>query len=480
MSRHALLLIHAWLAKVLFLQFEPLNDVDIHWQVRLGQLALEQGQLITSDPFTFTHADEPVPTIGWLAQIIFAALYDVGSWRAVQIVHLMMFGGALVLSGWTAVVECRRKNLPLGMFSLVAAVTLAFIVSASNSMVRPQSFGLLCFSLLLYVVRNEWRWPVKFAAAVPILLFWQNTHPSVVLGAVAVAGLAGAAWLVWFIRRDTPIPLGLTGMVVLAALAQLATPMGWHVFETSAANLHISRDVLGVTEWLPAWSATIRQAMLGFAVAMVISIALLARLGRRVELKALVLFVGFAILACSAARFAIFWALAMIPAWAVWIEQAKPKAMFMWCGEYPVRRATVTTVLLCGGALALAGPSTLQSSVKDEFALAEGLVQLRSALPQGRIYNYREWGGPLILAGHPDWRVAIDGRLYLYGESDWQRYNLAALGRVPLAELVEQYQPDAFFLKPSFHENLIELLHQSAQWRESYSDDNCAVFVKSP
>ena len=349
------------------------------------------GRLITADPFTFTHADEPVPTIGWLAQIIFAALYDIGSWRAVQIVHLMLFGGALVLSGWTAVVECRRKQVQLGMFSLAAAVTLAFIVSASNTMVRPQSFGIFCFALLLHVVRSQWRWPAKFAAVVPILLFWQNAHPSVVLGAVAVAGLAGAAWLVWLTRRDSPVPLGLTGVVVIAALAQLATPMGWHVFETSATNLHISRDVLGVTEWLPAWSASIRQAMLGFGMAMAVSIVLLIRLGRMVELKALVLFVGFAILACSAARFAIFWAVAMIPAWAVWIEQTKPKSMFMWRGEHSVPRVTVIAVLLCGGALALLAPSTLQKRVKDEFALAEGLAQLHSAVPQGRIYNYREW-----------------------------------------------------------------------------------------
>ena len=154
--------------------------------------------------------------------------------------------------------------------------------------------------------------------------------------------------------------------------------------------------------------------------------------------------------------------------------------MFLWRGEHPVPRAIVIAVVLCGGALALLVPSTFQRSVKDEFALAEGLAQLRSVVPQGRIYNYREWGGPLILAGHPDWQVAIDGRLYLYDESDWDRYNSAALGEVPVAELEEQYQPDAFFLKPSFHVNLIELLSETPRWREAYSDDNCSIFVKSP
>jgi hypothetical protein len=104
------------------------------------------------------------------------------------------------------------------------------------------------------------------------------------------------------------------------------------------------------------------------------------------------------------------------------------------------------------------------------------MTRLREVVPQGRIYNYREWGGPLILAGHPDWQVAIDGRLYLFGEDDWRAYHEAALGRISPDELARRYNVDAFFLHPSYHHRLIARLRETGSWREVHADDYCVIF----
>jgi hypothetical protein len=104
---------------------------------------------------------------------------------------------------------------------------------------------------------------------------------------------------------------------------------------------------------------------------------------------------------------------------------------------------------------------------------------LRAWLPAGRVYNYREWGGPLILEGTPDWQIAIDGRLYLFpDEEEWREYNDAALGRVPLDELVRRHQPDAFFLRPTFHAGLVERLRAAPDWRAVYQDDVSVIFIR--
>ena len=474
---HSILLASVWLLAVLLLQFEPLNDVDIHWQVRVGQLMLEQGRLITEDPFTFTHATAPVPTVGWLAQLVFAALYDVGSWRAVQIVHVMLFAGAFYVAGRSAV----RNSSSVGLFSLALALFLGFVAGASNSMVRPQSFGIFCFAMLLYIVRSDWRlWP-KVMALVPLLLIWQNTHPSVLIGVVAVGALAGAGWINHFRNRNPGapgLPWGLTLIVALAGVAQLATPMGWHIFEISAGNVHIARDVLGVTEWLPPWEEGIREAMLGAALACALTALLLIGLKFKVRLDDFALFAVMTALMLTAARFAVFWALAMVPIWARWIEQLKPGAAFAWRGDRAAGGTVSALLYGLGIPLALLLPTLLQGPVADQFALGRGIAHLKEVVPRGRIYNFREWGGPLILAGHPDWQVAIDGRLYLYGEQDWRAYNQAAEGAVSVEDLVRQYRPDAFFLRPNFHAELAKLLRESAGWHEDYRDENCAVFVR--
>jgi hypothetical protein len=107
----------------------------------------------------------------------------------------------------------------------------------------------------------------------------------------------------------------------------------------------------------------------------------------------------------------------------------------------------------------------------------QGISYLKSVLVHGRIYNYREYGGPLIFAGYPDWQVGLDGRLYLYDKAVWRDYNNAALGKVPLQELVARHQPDAFFLHPRFHKQLIEMLRRSQAWCKFYSDAQCIIFL---
>lgn len=477
-TRYSMLLFCVWLLAVMLLQFEPLNDVDVYWQVRLGQMMLEQGRLITADPFTFTHAGAAVPTIGWLAQLIFAALYGVGSWRLVQIAHVMLFAGAFWIAGQTAVRWFRNRGQGISVFSVMFALFLGYIAGASNSMVRPQSFGIFCFAALLYLLRTDWRLWVKLIALIPLLLIWQNTHPSVVIGGGAVVALAGAAWLVRMNDKQAPTPWSLTLIVMLVGLAQLATPMGWDIFATSAANVHMARDVLGVSEWMPPWHAEVREAMLGFGLSLAVTVGLLIALRRRVRLADLALFAAMTVLALSAARFAVFWAVAMVPIWARWIEQVKPQAVLGWRGEVPARNLLSALVMGLGLPVAVLLPAVLQGPVADQFALSAGIARLKQVVPAGRIYNFREWGGPLILAGHPDWQLAIDGRLYLYGERDWQAYNDAAAGAVPLDDLVRQYQPDAFFLRPNFHDKLIERLRHAPDWREDYRDANCSIFVR--
>ncbi|KKL62447.1 hypothetical protein LCGC14_2185140, partial [marine sediment metagenome] len=50
-----------------------------------------------------------------------------------------------------------------------------------------------------------------------------------------------------------------------------------------------------------------------------------------------------------------------------------------------------------------------------------------------------------IWAGAADWRVTIDGRLYLYTAAEWRRYHEIALGRVPVAQIQQWYDPEGFF-----------------------------------
>ena len=147
------------------LEYKPIHDTDIFWQVRLGQIMLEEGRIPTEDRFTYTHAGEPAPPIGWLAQGLFASLYNLGGWRLTRLAHHFALIGAL----FTAAATCRRPvTTPLGA---AIAMTIGFLVMLSNVDLRPQSLALACFAVFLAVAPassrsgSNWRSRYHFSSA---------------------------------------------------------------------------------------------------------------------------------------------------------------------------------------------------------------------------------------------------------------------------------------------------------------------------
>ncbi|UCG81623.1 MAG: hypothetical protein JSV60_04925 [Desulfobacterales bacterium] len=69
-------------------------------------------------------------------------------------------------------------------------------------------------------MQSEWRFRTKFLVLIPVLAFWQNCHPSVVVGLVALAGWATSTWFDPTKRWKAIL------IVMLVALAELGTPMG--------------------------------------------------------------------------------------------------------------------------------------------------------------------------------------------------------------------------------------------------------------
>ena len=312
-----------------------------------------------------------------------------------------------------------------------------------------------------------------------ILIVWQNMHPSWMLAAVVFGARAGAGWLRWLFDRQADKPWLATGLTLLAVLSAMATPMGWTIFDSTGGNTQIARE-LGISEWMPLWhpKALDGGAWLAWA-ALGISVALLAVLRRRVRLEDLATFVVTAAISLPIYRLSLFMAAAMVPVWSRWIAEVWPASSGASPSAVPVRRPLAAGVVAVVLIVALAVPRLLQFPLFHGHFPFAGMEAMRKAGVRGTIYNYREWGGPLIWKGYPDWKVTIDGRLYLFGREQWDRYEQIRMGRLPVAQIVRWYDPDAFFLRPSHDSRLIELLRDDEDWRELHADKNSVVFVSN-
>jgi hypothetical protein len=467
-----------WIAVVLIgaLEFKLIRDTDIFWQVKLGQIMLEEGRIPRYDRFTYTHAGEPAPPIYWLAQVLFASLYGLGGWHLTRAVHHVALVGSLLVAAAT----CRRDAT--SPFSVAMAMTIGFVVMLSNADLRPQSFGLLGFAALLALAHGRLPFGVKLIVAAALLVTWQNMHPSVVLGMVAMGGLAAADLLDR--KRVRGSPWELVALSLLAMVSQFATPVGAGILEVARVNLRISRDILRVGEWLPPWDPAVLGAVVIYWVVLLGSVIAMFRLRERLSVRDRTMFIVMTILTLSAARFIVFWAVALVPLWAEMVEQLVPSGMFVWArrqGNVPVRAVRSMIGLTAGAAIVLGlHPAQFGPVLPPGIPLA-GVRGLRVLLPgPARIYNARVWAGPLLLDGAQEWHLAVDGRLYFFHDPrEWQAIEDASAGRISLDELERRHQPDAFFLYPAGDRRLIESLSLCARWRACHSGPTCVAFVRA-
>ena len=472
------ILIVCWAAVILFgvIEFKRIHDTDIFWQVRLGKMMLEQGHIPLSDRFTYTHHGEPAPPIGWLAQVAFALLYDMGGWQLARAAHNVAIVGALVLAGMT----CRRdETSPL---SVVLAMTGGFLVMLSNADLRPQGLGLFCFAAILYLAHSRLSITVKFVLAGPILVVWQNMHPSLVVGIVVLAALAVADFLDR--KGGCGSPWTLVGLAVLAILAQFATPLGGRIIDVSRVNVLISRDLLQLAEWMPPWDPSVRDAVELYWVALAGCSVAIVWFWHRIAARDRALFIALTVLSLYASRFIVFWVVALVPLWAHLIELLIPPGMFAWARGKQI------------GPLARAGRSSRFSWVPQWSWCCILRGSDRSSIPRYRspvcrrfASGYRQRHASTTTTsgrGHCSLTATADGR------SRWTaactsfatprngaRSRMHGAGRVSLEELERNQHPDAFFLHKGPERALIESLTSCKRWQVCYSDPTCVAFVRA-
>ncbi|WP_374413904.1 hypothetical protein [Novosphingobium colocasiae] len=443
------------------LMLRPIWDFDLFWQLRLGQMMLEHGGLLTREPFSAPHLGEALPALSWLAQIIMAAVFEAFGWTGLRLLDALAWLGGL----WIVALAARRRGACAP--GLCAGLAIAFIAAHAFSSVRPQSFALLAFGAVLALVRMDWPLRRTLVPGAIVLVLWQNLHPSVSIAAIAMAGMALPGWLAWLRDRRAPLPLAPSALAVLALLAVFATPDGASLLTISARNAAEARGI-GVAEWLPLWSPLNAQFAPLVVVAGIAAAVLLVRGRARLDAGEVMVAVVLGVMTLLAIRFAVFWAVALVAP----IARAVPGPV-----ASSSRVSPAGTIGLGVIAVALA-QAALPSPFADQIPL-RAITALKRAHVAGTLFT-DNYGGPLIHAGAPEWRVAYDGRYWRYTSAEWDRFRAIQHGRLGLAEVERIYAPAGFLVSKALNPGLVAQLDAAAtRWRPVYADDQVAAFVRT-
>jgi len=448
----ALVLVPAISLMLLFAR--PVWDFDIFWQLKLGELILARGGPVWTEPFAAAHLGEPLQSLAWAGQALYAALRLAGGWPLLRTFDALCWLGGFWAAGWLA---HRRGASALGV---ALGLALGLMVAIPQASLRPQSLAALCFGLLLVLSHYPARMVVKLVLGALLLLVWQNLHPSVAVAVIWLGSLAGFGWLQTIARRGGPLPWEPTALSVLAALAMFATPEGLGILSVSAVNAALSRQI-GVSEWLPLWAPINFELAMPVAITAVLAGALVWRSGRFAANELLPVLVLFA-LAAIGARFVLFWAIALVPVVArAAPDLAEPRLPRWW--------AVPTLVVALAGLI-------LPPRFAPQLPL-QAVAALRDTGVAGTVYSHFPWGGPLVDAGYPAWRVAYDGRYYRYASAEWDAYFAASRGEVPLSAIEARWRPSAFLLDNDWNAPLIAALRADPRWRELPGTGEAVAFV---
>jgi len=451
----AALMLVAVLSLLLLIE-RPVWDVDVFWQLRLGELILGARGPLSAEPFAARHLGEHLPALAWAGQALYAGLREIGGWSLLRTVDALCWLGGF----WAAALAARRRGA--AALGLALALALGLIAALPQASVRPQSMGVLCFGLLIVLAFRPMRAGPRLVLAALLLLVWQNLHPSVAIGAVWLGTLAALRCAGWLRTREGPLPWEPVALAAMAAVATVLTPEGPGILAVSAANATASR-AMGVSEWLPLWHPVNRQVAVPILAVALLSGWLVGRTGRWAA-DEVVPALAMLVLTVVSYRFVLFWAVALVP---VIARTAPPSAE----ARLPWYLRTVPLAVAIGLGILL--PARFDPSLP----LGE-VAQLRAASVKGTIYAHFPWGGPLIDAGYPAWRVAYDGRYYRYTPAEWQAYGAASRGEMTLAAVEATWHPAAFLLDPDWNAPLVSALRADrARWRELPGGGRAIAFV---
>jgi hypothetical protein len=309
------LFVSAIMILALFPVTSIIRDPDFWWHLRAGQLIVDHGALLGSDPFTYTVSSHAWTMHEWLSEVFFALGQRAGGLGPIVLVLSVVTWIGLVCVLLRAALRAPNRFV-LGLGVLLGVIAGYPIWGPRVQMVT------FCFSALtlLLVERHLVRGGRAIWLLVPLFLLWSNLHSGFIIGlgfiaVVIVAELAGGRLGI----PDSPSPprvRSLIPVLVACAAVSMINPNGPGILlyafqtQTSAAQQAL------ILEWhSPDFHDWV---VLPFGI-MLVSLLALITVNRRLRARDAALVLVTAALALQSVRHIALFVAATTP---VWIDQA--------------------------------------------------------------------------------------------------------------------------------------------------------------
>jgi hypothetical protein len=451
---------------------QPVSDSDLFWHVATGARTLA-GDLPRTDAFSWTIAGAPVLTDQWLGDLALAAARAMADWRGVLALRALAVAAVVTIVADTALAA--RPGKPS---VAVAAALPAIALSRFAWTDRPELLGLVCFALLVRLLRGSDR---GLLWSIPLLFVWSQLHGSFALGLALILATCAARATEERRERWRFVPIA-----AFAILVTLLTPSGLAVWTSSGG--HFLAPPRFVSEEGVPDLRTFPGMVFALTLALVIGTATTTR---RATPREIAILIPVAFVALTAARHTPLLAIAAAP----YLASRWPDPLTRWRSSFFDARATeiLSTprtpslgrdgVRRGAGALGRASVVGLGAVVlATAIFLADGRVDesgypraALAALPSGfGLLNQYDWGGYLIYAA-PATPVFIDGRLFPYVPAVLDDYRTIVGAHPGWQDIANRRGVRAMIVRPT---DPIAVRAPERGWRVAYADPSAVVLVR--
>ena len=385
----------------------PMDETDLFYNLRLGEIVLATHAVPRTNLLSFTAPRAPDPNLAWIFQIVLALAY-----RAAGIPGTVLLKTAFVVATFAVLFRVAQRR---GAHPAAAAAALALAAWAAEPrfVERPHLVTFLGLALtLLALERAEQGRPRALALLVPYGLVWANANSCFFL-APALLLLYAAGALLDGRRADA-----WRAALVAAALAPLvlATPSGTDALRYIANHFRMPslrplQEYRAATWPLDGPFFFLAAALLASAVApgrpwrQLLPAVALGLLGaRRIRFVAEFALVAGPVVAVAATRLAA--------ALGTRVERSAASAASAAVGAGLVVLALVPRLEAAGR-----GEAVLDLGVEADLLPAAALRFVDEHHLRGRMYNDLEVGSYLAWEGWPRFPVFQDPRINGYPEA---------------------------------------------------------------
>jgi hypothetical protein len=440
-----------------------LNDPDTYWQITVGQWILDHRAVPHVDIYSFTMYGQPWISTQWLAQVIYAIVYDAAGWTGPVVT-----AAAAVALTFALLARFLDSRLPRPATLIFLAI--AFALMTPHLVARPHLLAMPAMVAFVGgVVAAMDRKSAPSFGLLPLMALWANLHGGFVLGLALIGplGLAAIWGLPHAVQRRQVLRWALFGIGAVAAAC--VTPYGAESLLAAQRILNLGAALALIGEWRPADFSHAGPLELTVLVAFAMA------LWRGVTLPPLriVLVLGFVFMALSHVRNAEVLAL-LAP-----LVLAAPLGRQLGGAQAPDMAGGPRGALMAGVALCVLAGTVVFTSGRgyappDNAAPVEAVTELKK-LNLSRVFNDYDFGGYLITRQVPTF---IDGRTELFGETLMVDHNNASGLAEPdkLFKLLKDYDIQATLMRTQ--SAATKLLDHIDGWQKVYSDDIATIHVR--